>query len=102
MSFPILNTERLSLRQFLPDDAPRVQHLAGSKEVSAGTFLPYPYETRMAEQWIANQREEYEAGTKVNFAIALARDQTLIGSIGLEIAQAHRHARLSYWLGLSY
>ena len=76
--------------------------LAGSKEVAAGTFLPHPYEDGTADEWIIDQQKSFESGTAVHFAIALAPDGTLIGSIGLEIAAAHRHARLNYWLGLSY
>lgn len=101
-SFPTLRTDRLRLRQFLLADAPRIQELAGSKEVAAGTLLPHPYEDGTAETWIANQQKNFEAGTAVHFAIRLASDQAVIGSIGLDIAQAHRHARLGYWLGLSY
>jgi ribosomal-protein-alanine N-acetyltransferase len=101
-SFPTLRTGRLLLRQFLPTDAPRIQELAGAEEVAAGTFLPHPYEEGMAEAWITNQHQSFEAGAAVHFAITLARDQAVIGSIGLEISQAHGHARLGYWLGLPY
>ena len=101
-SFPTLRTDRLLLRQFLPTDAPHIQELAGAEEVAAGTFLPHPYEEGMAEAWIMNQHQSFEAGAAVHFAVTLARDQTVIGSIGLEISQAHRHARLGYWLGLPY
>ncbi len=38
----------------------------------------------------------------MNFAVVLANDHTLLGSIGLEIASVHRHARLGYWLGVPY
>jgi [ribosomal protein S5]-alanine N-acetyltransferase len=101
-SFPTLRTERLLLRQFLPTDASRIQELAGVKEVAAGTFLPHPYEDGTAEEWITAQHRNFVAGTAMHFAITLALDQTVIGSIGLDIAQAHRHARLGYWLGITY
>lgn len=101
-SFPTLRTDRLLLRHFLPTDAPRIKELAGAEEVAAGTLLPHPYEEGMAEQWITNQQQDYEAGKSVHFAITLALDQTMIGSIGLDIAQAHQHARLGYWLGIPY
>lgn len=100
--FPVLRTERLVLRQFVQSDAGEVQRLAGSMEVAAGTFLPHPYEDGIAEQWIANQQQEFETGKSVNFAVVLANDHTLLGSIGLEIASVHRHARLGYWLGVPY
>jgi RimJ/RimL family protein N-acetyltransferase len=100
--FPTLSTDRLLLRAFRLSDADTVQRLAGAREVAANTFLPHPYEDGMAELWIESQRRDYEAGTAVNFAIALAPDDRLIGSIGLAIERAHEHARLGYWLGLPY
>lgn len=100
--FPTLRTERLKLRHFQLTDARDVQRLAGPKEVAAGTFLPHPYEDGTAEQWIANQEHDFDASKAVNFAVTLATDHTLVGSIGLEIASAHRHARLGYWLGIPY
>ena len=100
--FPELKTDRLLLRKFQLSDAPDVQRLAGAKEVAAGTFLPHPYEDGMAEQWIADQERAHEGGTAVSFAITLADNATFIGSIGLEIVQSHRHARLGYWLGVPY
>ena len=100
--FPELKTDRLLLRPFQLSDAPDVQRLAGAKEVAAGTFLPHPYENGMAEQWIADQQRAHEGGTAVSFAITLADNATFIGSIGLDIVQIHRHARLSYWLGPPY
>ena len=100
--FPELKTDRLLLREFQLSDAPDVQRLAGAKEVAAGTFLPHPYENSMAEQWIADQEQAHEAGTAVSFAITLADNATFIGTISLDIVQAHRHARLGYWIGLPY
>lgn len=101
-SLPTLSTERLLLRPFQPSDALRLQELAGTEEVAAGTLLPHPYEDGTAEEWIATQQKNFEAGAVIYFAITLPGDQSLIGSIGLDIAQPHRQARLSYWLGVSY
>lgn len=101
-SFPTLSTERLLLRQFLPTDAPRIRELAGAEEVAAGTLLPHPYEDGTADTWIVNQRQNFETGSTVYFAVTLAQNGALIGSIGLEIAREHRQARLSYWLGVDY
>jgi RimJ/RimL family protein N-acetyltransferase len=101
-SFPTLSTERLLLRQFLPTDAPRIRELAGAKEIAAGTLLPHPYEDGTAEEWIATRQKYFEAGTALYFAITLAQGQAMIGSIGLDIVESHKHARLSYWLGVPY
>ncbi|WP_409296358.1 GNAT family N-acetyltransferase [Peribacillus sp. SCS-26] len=51
----ILHTERLTLRPFKLSDAPRVQELAGDKEVAATTLgIPNPYLLEAAENWIKN------------------------------------------------
>lgn len=99
---PSFKTARLLLRPFQLSDAPDIERLAGAKEVAAGTFLPHPYEKGMAEQWIADRKRAHEDGTAVSFAITLADNATVIGSISLDIVQIHRHARLGYWLGVPY
>lgn len=101
-AFPRLRTERLILRQFQAFDADTVQRLAGVKEVAAGTLLPHPYALEAAAQWIAQQQESFAAGNAITFAIVLAEEEQLIGSIGMEIAREHELARLSYWLGTAY
>jgi RimJ/RimL family protein N-acetyltransferase len=49
-----------------------------------------------------SQQQDFAAGMLVNFAIILITNDVLIGSIGLEIATEHRHARMGYWLGVPY
>lgn len=100
--FPSLTTARLMLRQFVLQDAPVIQRLAGAPEVAAGTFIPHPYENGMAEEWITRQQAEYAEGKAIIFAITSATTQELIGSIGLMLNQVHRHAQLGYWIGVPY
>ncbi len=99
---PTLRTDRLLLRQFQLNDAADVQRLAGAKEVAAGTFLPHPYTDDTAEQWIRSQQQNFDTGTLVDFAIVLPAGHVLIGSIGLDIAAGHQHARMGYWVGVPY
>ena len=52
--YPTLQTERLILREFTVEDAPRVLILAGEWEVARTMlFVPHSYEDGMAEEWIA-------------------------------------------------
>ena len=101
-TFPTLNTGRLFLRQFEVTDAEAVQHLAGAKEVAAGTFLPHPMDRQAAHDWITERLKNQAAGMGVTFAISLAKSGEVIGSIGLEIVAEHEQGRLSYWLGSAY
>jgi RimJ/RimL family protein N-acetyltransferase len=97
---PELKTERLLLRPFTLADAPDVQRLAGDRDIASTTLsIPHPYEDGMAEQWINSLQERFELGEFVNFALVLLADGALIGSIGLQINQAHQNAELGYWIG---
>ena len=50
MTIPVLESERLLLRGFLPSDAAAVQQLAGAFEIADTTMnIPHPYEDGMAE-----------------------------------------------------
>jgi [ribosomal protein S5]-alanine N-acetyltransferase len=98
---PTLHSNRLVLRPFTPADAPEVQRLAGSPEVSSTTLnIPDPYEDGMAEAWIARHGPEFAADAMVVLAITV--DTVLVGAISLRLERAHRRAELGYWIGRPY
>jgi ribosomal-protein-alanine N-acetyltransferase len=97
-----IETQRLSLRRFTTHDAGDIQRLAGASEIAEATLVPYPYADGMAECWLAQQAEQFAAGTAVNFGIERTSDTSLIGSIGLEIDSDARRAKLGCWIGVSY
>ncbi len=100
---PELKTDRLLLRPFILADAPAVQRLAGDRDIASTTLsIPHPYEVGMAEQWINALQGRFEQGDFVNFAVVLLADGALIGSIGLQINQAHENAELGFWIGKPY
>lgn len=100
---PTLRTRRLVLRPFATTDAPRVQSLAGAREIYATTLnIPHPYRAGVAEQWIASHASVFEAGKGVTLAITLADDGELVGAIGLRAESEHRRAELGYWVGVPY
>lgn len=85
------------------EDALDIQRLAGDFEVAKTTLnVPHPYEDGMAEEWIESQKEDYQNGHGANFAITLAADGALCGSIGLVISKRHNHGELGYWMGVPY
>jgi RimJ/RimL family protein N-acetyltransferase len=95
-----IKTARLLLRPFTLGDAVEVRRLAGDKAVSAGAInIPYPYESGMAEEWIAKHDEWRERGEQLIFAAVRAADGVLVGAVGLIVSQRHRHAELGYWIG---
>ncbi len=95
----MLRTERLVLRPFTMADAPRVQELAGAREVALNTLLiPHPYPDGAAEQWIASHEQGRQQGT---FAFAID-DGELVGCVGLHIKRDDDMAEIGYWIGVPY
>jgi ribosomal-protein-alanine N-acetyltransferase len=102
MSLPTLRTERLLLRGFTLADAPRVQALAGAREVAATTLtVPHPYEDGIAEAWIANHAAVWEARRNLPLAVTTAADG-VVGCVSLSLVPEHRHGEIGYWIGLPY
>jgi len=100
---PIITTDRLSLRAFLPADARAVQLLANDTAIAATTLsIPHPYTVEMARDWIRSLPEKYGAGELVNFAITHKTEQYLIGAIGLRLEPQHARGELGYWVGKPY
>ena len=100
---PTLETQRLLLRPFELSDAPRVQLLAGDRDVAKTTLaIGHPYEISSAENWIATHQDGFEKGTQVVFAITLKNDRELIGCISLGLNLDQEIAELGYWIGKPY
>lgn len=99
-----LRSARLILGAFVLTDAEELQRLAGAREIADTTLMiPHPYELDHALAWIGNQRKESARGRAINFAVRLARDDQLIGCVGLrDIDQEHRQAELGFWIGRDY
>lgn len=102
MSLPVLKTRRLVLRGYTRSDAPRIQALAGDREVASTTLnIPHPYEDGMAEAWIATHAAEWEQKVRMPLAITTKADG-LVGGVGLNLKFDHAHAELGYWIGVPY
>lgn len=100
---PTLEAERLKLRPFNLADAPRVQKLAGDKEIARTTLLiPHPYQDGDAEEWIGTHEPSFRKGKSATFAVVLSDIDELIGAIGLTISKNYDRAELGYWIGKPY
>jgi len=83
-------------------DAPRVRLLAGDRAVAETTALiPHPYESGMAEVWIAGQAAEFASGREYTYAITRSEDALLVGAISLRPV-AGEQENLGYWIGREY
>ena len=100
---PTLLTTRLVLRPFAPQDAPRVQQLAGAAEIASTTLnIPHPYQDGMAEAWIATHPPQFQEGKQVTWAVTLRETGELVGAMGLALNPEHRKGELGYWIGVPY
>jgi RimJ/RimL family protein N-acetyltransferase len=103
VTIPLLETARLHLRPFTPDDAPAVERLAGAAEVADTTLnIPHPYPEGIALRWIESHGDAAERGLALTWAITDRASGELYGAISLALNQRHAHAELGYWLGLPY
>lgn len=100
---PSLQTPRLLLRPFAPEDAPAVTRLAGDREIASNTAtVPHPYEQEMADAWIAGQEEAFDEGRSVIFAVVERASNELVGTVALVIGAGQERAELGYWVGRPY
>jgi ribosomal-protein-alanine N-acetyltransferase len=96
LAFPVV------LRPLEPGDAPRVQLLAGEREVAETTaVIPHPYPEGAAAAWIAAQARDLASGREYTYAVTLSEDRVLVGAIGLR-PTATEHENLGYWIGRPY
>lgn len=97
-----LETDRLILRQFIMDDAARVQELAGNKDVAKTTLgIPHPYTIELAKSWIENHPRMVKDGT-LPFAIVLKTESVIVGTMTIRVNEPHKKGELAYWVGKEY
>ncbi|WP_240220913.1 GNAT family N-acetyltransferase [Rheinheimera hassiensis] len=99
---PTVYSEKLILRPFQPEDASKVQALAGEKVIAEMTDnVPHPYLDGMAEEWIGKHQSWYRNRVAIVFAILTRETCELIGAISItEICELS--GNLGYWIGLPY
>ncbi|WP_026462299.1 GNAT family N-acetyltransferase [Adhaeribacter aquaticus] len=104
MELPKIDTSRLLLRGFVPEDAPLVQKLAGDKDVAFNALnIPYPFPAESAAVWISTHKKEFAQHKSAIFAIETTSNQEFIGAVGLTtISEINNTAEMGYWLGKSY
>jgi RimJ/RimL family protein N-acetyltransferase len=96
-----LKTDRLVLRPFTLDDAPRVRALVGNwKVASMLARVAYPYGQELAEEWIASHPQGRATGAHIPFAIE--KDGELVGCIGMDRAGEQQAYEIGYWVGEPY
>ena len=90
-----LKTQRLTLRQPLPDDAGRIALFLDNFAVSGNlSRVPYPYRLSDARAWLRTWRPDIPAA-ETGFAIDL-EGEGLIGHVGFHVDEGQ--TVIGYWL----
>ena len=94
--------DRLRLRPWQRDDAPRLVEAVHESIASVGRWLPWcraDYGPDDARDWIADCQSGWQSGKLFAFPIFDVHSGLLLGSIGLSQLNAeHRSANLGYWI----
>lgn len=101
--FPVLETERMLLRAFTPDDAPAVLLYRGNAD--AMRYIPKPIQSTLddALNMIREITEMIAANDGICWAIELKSNQEVIGSMSYHLIQkAHHRAELGYMIHPSH
>lgn len=92
--------EKLTLRPFRLEDAPRVQELVSNWNVASMVArIPHPYPDGGADEWISGHRERRAAGEDWPFAIEVGDE--LVGAVGLSRPERGPF-EIGYWIGEPY
>ncbi|MCE7999069.1 MAG: GNAT family N-acetyltransferase [Rhodobiaceae bacterium] len=92
--------EKIKLRPFTLEDAPRVQDLVSNWNVASMVArIPHPYPDGGAEEWISGHRERRAAGEDWPFAIEVG--DKLVGAVGLSRTESGPF-EIGYWIGEPY
>jgi [ribosomal protein S5]-alanine N-acetyltransferase len=102
-TMPTLETERLILRAFRPEDASEFERLIAPKEVTDGTLsFPHPVLEGWGVERINRMLERFASGEHVEFAIVSRDSNAMMGGIGLDVNARHKRGHLGYWFGVDY
>lgn len=102
-NFPILSTERLTLRQIVSDDANEMFALRSNPEIMRYIPRELPKTIDDAIKHIEFMQGLLESGECINWAICLKDNEKLIGNIGYFRMQPENHrAEVGYMLSSEY
>jgi [ribosomal protein S5]-alanine N-acetyltransferase len=103
MTKGVLQTTRLLLREFTPQDADALALVLADPETMR--YYPAPYDRAGIEQWIERNRQRYRHDGVGLWAMALKKTQQIIGDCGIilqEVEGEHLyeigyHLRRDFW-----
>ena len=103
MQMKILQTPRLLLREFTPQDADALVLVLSDPETMR--YYPTPFDRAGVEQWIERNRQRYKDDAVGLWAMELTETQELIGDCGIVLQEVEGerlyeigyHLRRDFW-----
>jgi RimJ/RimL family protein N-acetyltransferase len=100
---PILQTSRLALREFTPEDVDALAQVLSDPETMR--YYPAPYDRTGVEQWIERNRQRYQDDGVGLWAMELTQTHQLIGDCGVirqqvdgdPLYEIGYHLRRDFW-----
>ena len=101
--FPVLETERLLLREIVPQDAPHIYSFFSDDRVTKLYGINTFTNIEEAESLIASFSSNFDEKRGIRWGIEIKEQQGLIGTIGFNLlSPMHRRAEIGYELHPNY
>ncbi len=101
--FPVLKTERLLLRELVPDDAEALFAIYSNPKVMAGHGIPIFQDISEAHELIEWYAKTFRAKRALRWGVTLRDSSTLLGTCGLHhISAGHHRAEIGYELASTH
>lgn len=98
-AFPVIETERLRLREIVPDDAEALYRLRRDPEVTKYLDRDNDADISVVHSLILKIRQNFEQGDGINWGVSLKDSPLLIGNIGFwRIDKKNHRAEIGYML----
>lgn len=99
LDVPDLRCEAFRLRQWRIGDAADLVEAWNDPRISGNSAVPEKRSLREARKWISRTDVRRRAGVALDLVVADARDDSLLGEVGLyRFDEARRAALISWWL----
>lgn len=102
MKWVSLNTERLQIRTYTPDDIDAVYEIINDKQIYKMTqHMPHPYPKEQVEVWIKFVLKNIDYGNGIECGIF--KGKQYIGNIGLvNLDFQNKNGELTYFIGTNH
>jgi [ribosomal protein S5]-alanine N-acetyltransferase len=102
LPFPEMETERLTLRKFSPDDLKVMFEITSDAEVARYMNWQAHESIEKTSEILGDIRKGYETGDSFRWAIALKASNRFIGYMNVKPVFLHNRVNVGYWIGRPY